>query len=94
MLRKGNDGKPAQGVARASDRAGGGTLAQMQASLQQAEANRDLAQVTWDRDKNARQQGWVTQQQGDTDRLTLEAREAAVAVANANITAQEAQLRC
>jgi RND family efflux transporter MFP subunit len=70
-----------------------GTLAQMQASLQQAEANRDLAQVTWDRDKTLVQQGWVTKQQGDTDRLTLEAREAAVAVATANITAQNAQLR-
>jgi len=39
------------------------------------------------------QQGWATQQLGDTDRLTLEARVAAVAVARANITAQEAQLR-
>jgi RND family efflux transporter MFP subunit len=70
-----------------------GTLAQMQASLQQAQANRDLAQVTWDRDSKLVQQGWVTQQQGDTDRLTLQAREAAVAVAAANITAQDAQLR-
>jgi RND family efflux transporter MFP subunit len=70
-----------------------GTLAQMQASLQQAQANRDLAQVTWDRDSKLVQQGWVTQQQGDSDRLTLQAREAAVAVAAANITAQDAQLR-
>jgi RND family efflux transporter MFP subunit len=70
-----------------------GTLAQLQAALQQAKANRDLAQVTWDRDSTLLQQGWVTKQQGDTDRLTLEAREAAVAVAAANITAQEAQLR-
>ena len=69
------------------------TLAQMQATLQQARANRDLAQVTWDRDKPLVQKGWVTPQQGDTDRLTLQAREAAVAVAEANITAQEAQLR-
>jgi RND family efflux transporter MFP subunit len=70
-----------------------GTLAQLQASLQQAKANRDLAQVTWDRDKTLVHQGWATQQQGDTDRLSLEAREAAVAVAQANITAQDAQLR-
>jgi RND family efflux transporter MFP subunit len=70
-----------------------GTLAQMRAALAQAKANRDLAQVTWDRDKKLVQQGWVTLQQGDTDRLTLEARDAAVAVAGANITAQEAQLR-
>jgi RND family efflux transporter MFP subunit len=70
-----------------------GNLAQLQASLQQAKANRDLAQVTWDRDSKLLQQGWVTQQQGDTDRLNLEAREAAVSVADANITAQQAQLR-
>ena len=70
-----------------------GTLAQMEASLQQAKANRDLAQVTWDRDSKLVQQGWVTKQQGDTDRLTLEAREAAVSVADANIVAQKAQLR-
>ncbi len=35
----------------------------------------------------------MTQQQGDTDRLNLQAREAAVAVAEANIKAQDAQLR-
>jgi RND family efflux transporter MFP subunit len=70
-----------------------GTLEQLRAALLQAEANRDLAQVTWDRDKKLVLQGWFTQQHGDTDRLTLEARVAAVAVASANITAQEAQLR-
>src|SRR5271155_2651204 len=70
-----------------------GTLAQMQASLLQAKANRDLAQVTWDRDSPLVQKGWVTPQQGDTDRLSLQARDAAVGVAEANITAQKAQLR-
>jgi RND family efflux transporter MFP subunit len=70
-----------------------GTLAQLEASLQQAKANRDLAQVTWDRDAPLVQQGWVTKQQGDTDRLNLEAREAAVAVAEANVIAQNAQLK-
>ena len=70
-----------------------GTLTQLRASLQQAQANRDLAQVTWDRDSKLVQQGWTTAQQGDTDRLTLKARDAAVAVASANIVAQEAQLR-
>ncbi len=48
-----------------------GTLAQTEAALLQAKANRDLAQVTWDRDSTLVQQGWVTKQQGDTDRLTL-----------------------
>jgi RND family efflux transporter MFP subunit len=70
-----------------------GTLAQLEAGLQQAKANRDLAQVTWDRDKPLVNEGWVTKQQGDTDRLGLEAREAAVAVAQANVVAQQAQLK-
>jgi RND family efflux transporter MFP subunit len=69
------------------------TLAQLQASLQQAKANRDLAQVTWGRDNPLVQKGWVTPQQGDTERLNLQAQAAAVAVAQANITAQEAQIR-
>jgi RND family efflux transporter MFP subunit len=70
-----------------------GTLAQLQASLKQAIAQRDLAQVTWDRDNPLVQKGWVTPQQGDTDRLTLQSRTAAVSVAQANIEAQTAQLR-
>jgi RND family efflux transporter MFP subunit len=70
-----------------------GTLTQLRANLQQAQANRDLAQVTWDRNSKLVQKGWTTEQQGDTDRLTLKARDAAVGVAAANITAQEAQLR-
>jgi len=70
-----------------------GTLTQLRASLQQSQATRDLAQVTWDRDSKLVQKGWFTEQQGDNDRLTLKARDAAVAVASANIVAQEAQLR-
>jgi RND family efflux transporter MFP subunit len=69
------------------------TLAQLKASLVQARANSDLAQVTWDRDNPLVQKGWVTALQGDTDRLTLQSRTAAVAVAQANIEAQTAQLR-
>jgi len=69
-----------------------GTLASMRATLQQTTANRDLAQDTWDRDNRLVQQGDITPQQGDTDRLNLEAQEAAVAVAAANIQAQAAQL--
>src|SRR4029077_17082455 len=70
-----------------------GTRQQLQAALQQAGANRDLAQVTWDRDNPLVQKGWVTPQQGDTDRLNLQAQQAAVAVAQANVTAQSAQLQ-
>ena len=70
-----------------------GVLAQIQAALAEAKANRDLAKITWGRDNPLVQKGWVTLQQGDTDRLNLQARDAAVAVAEANIVAQNAQLR-
>jgi RND family efflux transporter MFP subunit len=70
-----------------------GTLVQLRASLQLAKANRELAQVTWDRDNPLVQKGWVTPQQGDTDRLNLQAQAAAVDMATANIVAQEALLR-
>jgi RND family efflux transporter MFP subunit len=69
------------------------TLEQLKSALQQAQANRDLSQVTWDRDAPLVQKGWVTPQQGDTDRLTLQGRVAAVAVAQHNITAQESLVR-
>ncbi|MBR0845770.1 efflux RND transporter periplasmic adaptor subunit [Bradyrhizobium liaoningense] len=69
------------------------TLAQNQAALQQAQASRELADVTNARDSNLVKQGWLTAQQGDNDRLTLRAQQAAVNVAQSNITAQEAQIR-
>jgi RND family efflux transporter MFP subunit len=69
------------------------TLAQLRWALQQAEANRVLAQVTWDRDRPLVAKGWVTAQQGTIDEQTLKAQEAAVSVAQANITAEEAQLQ-
>jgi RND family efflux transporter MFP subunit len=69
------------------------TLAQNQATLQQTQASRDLAQVTNARDSNLVKQGWLTLQQGDNDRLTLKAQQAAVGVAQSNIAAQEAQIR-
>src|SRR3984957_19717076 len=37
-----------------------GTLAQLQAALQQAQANRELAKVTWDRDGPLVHEGWLT----------------------------------
>ena len=69
------------------------TLAQYQATLHQTEASRELARVTNARDSGLVKQGWLTQQQGDNDRLTLAAQEAAVGVAQSNIVAQEAQIR-
>ena len=69
------------------------TLAQNQATLQQTQASRELAEVTNGRDSKLVKQGWLTLQQGDNDRLTLQAQQAAVAVAQSNIAAQEAQIR-
>jgi RND family efflux transporter MFP subunit len=69
------------------------TLDQLKSALQQTLANRDLAQVTWDRDSPLVQKGWVTPQQGDTDRLNLQSRVAGVAVAEANASAQENLLK-
>ena len=69
------------------------TLAQNQATLKQTQASRELAEVTNGRDSKLVKQGWLTLQQGDNDRLTLQAQQAAVAVAEANIAAQEAQIQ-
>jgi RND family efflux transporter MFP subunit len=69
------------------------TLAQNQSTLQQTQASRDLADVTNGRDSKLVKQGWLTLQQGDNDRLTLKAQQAAVGVAQSNIAAQEAQIR-
>ena len=69
------------------------TLKQLKAALQQAEANRELAQVTWDRDRPLVGQGWATKQQGTVDVQTLRAQEAAVSVAQSNVAAQENLLK-
>ena len=69
-----------------------GTLVQLQAALQQARANAELAQVTWNRDRPLVEQGWATKQQGTVDVQTLRAQEAAVGVAQGNVSAQQAQL--
>jgi RND family efflux transporter MFP subunit len=69
------------------------TLRQVQATLQQTIASRDLASVTNRRDSDLVKKGWVTAQQGDTDRLTLQAQEAAVDVAQSNIAAQHSLIR-
>jgi RND family efflux transporter MFP subunit len=68
------------------------TIGQLQAALQQAQANRELAKVTWDRDGPLVKQGWLTAQQGTTDVQTLKAQEAAVQVAQSNVVAEAAQL--
>jgi RND family efflux transporter MFP subunit len=67
-------------------------LAQAKASRRQTKANRELARVTWGRDSVLVRQGWVTQQQGDTDRLTYAAQQQAKQVGDAAIQSQGAQL--
>jgi RND family efflux transporter MFP subunit len=69
------------------------TLQQNEAALQQTTASRDLANVTNTRDSDLVKKGWLTPQQGDTDRLTLQAQNASVAVAQANVAAQQSLIR-
>jgi RND family efflux transporter MFP subunit len=69
------------------------TLVQAQAALRQNQASRQLAQVTNDRVGTLVKQGWATAQLGDTDRLSLEAQDAAVGVAQANIAAQQSLIK-
>ena len=49
--------------------------------------------ITNTRDSDLVKKGWLTPQQGDTDRLTLQAQEAAVAVAKSNIAAHQSLIR-
>jgi RND family efflux transporter MFP subunit len=65
------------------------TLNQLKSALEQAGASLELARVTWSRDEPLVNKGWVTQQQGTVDVQTVKAREAAVAVAQYNVAAQE-----
>jgi len=68
------------------------TLAQLKAAQQQAQANLDLAQVTWNRNDPLVRKGWFTKQQGVNDVQTLKAQQASLGVAQANVTAQQWQL--
>jgi RND family efflux transporter MFP subunit len=65
------------------------TLDQLRSALDQAEANRKLAESTWGRDEPLVKKGWFTPQQGDIDVKNLKAQEAAAASAKHNVTAQE-----
>jgi RND family efflux transporter MFP subunit len=69
------------------------TLVQAQATLRQNQASKQLAKVTNDRIGTLVKQGWATTQLGDTDRLSLEAQDAAVGVAQANIEAQQSLIK-
>jgi membrane fusion protein, multidrug efflux system len=65
-------------------------LTQLQAAVEQAQANADLTQVTAQRTSRLVTQGWTSEETGDTDRLTAVASRAALAVARANVVAQQA----
>ena len=67
-----------------------GQLVQLQAAVQQAQANADLGRVTDQRTSQLVTEGWSSKQQGDTDHLNAAARAAAVSVAKANVVAQQA----
>ena len=68
--------------------------AQLKAALQQAQANRELAKVTWDRDKPLVKQGWLTAAAGHDRRPDPEgAATPRSRVAQANVVAQQAQLQ-
>ena len=60
-------------------------LVQLQAAVEQAQANADLGKVTDQRTARLVAQGWSSAEQGDTDRLTAASRTAALAVAKANV---------
>ncbi len=65
-------------------------LIQLQAAVEQAQANADLGAANNQRTSRLVTQGWASQANGDTDRFTAASRTAALAVAKANITAQQA----
>ena len=65
-------------------------LVQLQAAVEQAQANADLGRVTNARTSRLVAQGWNSQQQGDQDRLHFASQTAALAVARANVVAQQA----
>jgi RND family efflux transporter MFP subunit len=65
-------------------------LVQLQAAVEQAQANADLGHVTSARTSQLVARGVSSQQQGDQDRLTFAAQTAALAVARANVVAQQA----
>ena len=65
-------------------------VSQLQASIEQAHANAELAKVTNFRTSKLVERGWNTQQQGDVTRLTQNAQEAALNVAQENLKVQKA----
>jgi RND family efflux transporter MFP subunit len=70
-----------------------GQLVQLQAAVQQAQANAELGSATNQRTSQLVVQGWQSKQQGDNDRLNAASQAAALSVAKANVVAQEAAVK-
>src|ERR1700734_3072224 len=70
-----------------------GQLVQLQAAVQQAQANADLGHATDQRTSQLVVQGWQSKQQGDNDRLNAASQLAGLAVAKANVVAQQAAVK-
>ena len=70
-----------------------GQLVQLQAAVQQAQANADLGRATDQRTSQLVVQGWQSKQQGDNDRLNAAAQSAGLAVAKANVAAQQSAVK-
>src|SRR5262249_50653586 len=64
-------------------------VVQLEAAIEQARANAELANLTNRRTSRLVEQGWQTLQQGDVDRLTLKAQGAALNVAQQNLKVQK-----
>jgi membrane fusion protein, multidrug efflux system len=70
-----------------------GQLVQLEAAVQQAQANAELGKATDQRTSQLVVQGWQSKQQGDNDRLNAASQAAALSVAKANVVAQEAAVK-
>jgi membrane fusion protein, multidrug efflux system len=70
-----------------------GQLVQLQAAVQQAQANAELGKATDQRTSQLVVQGWQSKQQGDNDRLNAASQAAALSVARANVVAQQAAVK-
>ena len=68
------------------------TLTQLQAAVDQAQANADLSAATNKRTTRLVEQGWSSEERGDTDRFTAASRTAALSVAKASLVAQQANV--
>ena len=68
------------------------TLTQLQAAVDQAQANADLSAATNKRTTRLVEQGWSSEERGATDRFTAASRTAALSVAKASLVAQQANV--